>query len=137
MEHAFDSTDLVLVEIANASGTMGTTPITNVVVTCSDSAFELEGQVNVSLQDPYTSNTATVLLSDGGNSLVKVPVTLESSGTKGSPTFAFPDLVAQGASYAVSVPTSPPGSPTGLTCTPSNNTGTVGNERFEHCRKLF
>jgi sugar lactone lactonase YvrE len=109
----------------NASGTITSTDVKNVLVTCADSAFELSGEVSVSLQNPYTSNTATVVLTDGTN-LATSTVTL-GSGLTGNESFTFPNLIAQGAPYTVHVATTPLGSPSGLTCTPSNNMGTIAS----------
>jgi sugar lactone lactonase YvrE len=112
---------------ANASGTIAATNVTNVSVTCSDSAFYLSGKATVSLKKPYTSNTATVLLTDGTDLAYPVNVSIGKGALTASQSFIFPSLVAQGAAYTVSVTTDPPGNPIGLTCTPSNNRGTVKN----------
>ena len=110
---------------ANASGSIAATNITNVSVTCSDSAFYLSGQATISLQQSYTSNTATVLLTDGTDLAFPVNISIGSGALTASQSFIFPSLVAQGAAYTVSVTTNPSGNPIGLTCTPSKNQGTV------------
>ena len=112
---------------ANASGTIAATNVTKVSVTCSDNAFYLSGKATVSLKKPYTSNTATVLLTDGTDLAYAVNISIGKGALSGSQSFIFPSLVAEGAAYTVSVTTDPPGNPIGLTCTPSNNHGIVKN----------
>ena len=112
--------------VSKASGTITTSDVKDVLVTCSDNAFELSGEVTVSVQKPFASSAATVELLDGPGNLTTTTVSL-GAALMGSASFTFPHLVAEGAPYTVTVATSPDGHPSGLTCTPSNNTGIMGN----------
>ena len=90
--------------IANENGTINGANVTNVTVTCATDTFTVGGTIS--------GLSGTVILqNNGGNNLSKT--------TNGS--FTFSTALSTGAAYAVTVSTQP----TGYTCTPSNNTGTI------------
>ena len=91
--------------VANATGTAGTTDITNVSVTCATATYTLGGNV--------LGLTGTgLVLTDGAEDL--------AISTSGAFTFTLP--IASGAMYAVSVKTQPS---TG-SCSVAGGTGTIG-----------
>jgi hypothetical protein len=95
-------------------------PVTGVVVTCSTQSYAVGGQlVGLASTDAGAPNTGLVLtnaLADGG--VDQLP--LDQNGS-----FAFPTLVASGATYAIAI-ASQPAFPA-QTCTVSGGTGTVGS----------
>jgi 6-phosphogluconolactonase (cycloisomerase 2 family) len=95
--------------VGSGSGTMGTTNITSVTVTCVATGTHTIGGTVSGL-----TGSGLQLRNNGGDTL--------SIGGNGGFTFATP--VAVGATYSVSVFTQP-SSPT-QTCTVSNGSGTVG-----------
>jgi len=94
--------------VTNGTGTVVDAPITNVVITCTTSAFTVGGTVRGLVG-------AGLTLTNNGENL--------AVGTNGNFTFATP--VASGAAYGVSVVTQPTG-PT-QQCTVTNGVGTVGD----------
>ncbi len=92
--------------VSNGSGTVGSSNVTNVQVSCSTNAHSIGGTISglvgsVSLQN------------NGGDTLTQ--------NTNGSFTFATP--VAEGSTYAVTVSSQP----ATQTCTVSNGSGTMGS----------
>ena len=96
--------------ISNASGTVGSSNVTNVAIACTNTTYQVGGTVS-----GLTSNGLTLLINGAGS----LPV------AKGATTFTFPTQLASGASYRVSVSTQP--SNPAQTCTVSNASGTVGS----------
>jgi hypothetical protein len=94
--------------VENASGTVGSGNVRNVRVTCSTNTFSVGGTVSGLL------GTGLVLSNNGGDNL---PI-----GADGS--FTFPQQLASGATFNVTVRTQP-GNPT-QACTVGNGSGTVG-----------
>lgn len=94
-----------LCSVANASGVVGSTPITDVTVTCAASAFQIGGVV--------AGLTGAGLVLNNGNDMLTVP--------SGALTFVFTGLVASGGTYAVSVASQP----AGLRCSVAGGTGAV------------
>lgn len=93
---------------ANASGTVASTNITNVTVTCAANTFTIGGTVS-----GLSTGTFVALLDNGSDSL-----TVSVNGT-----FTFKTALATGATYNVTIGTQP----TGETCTVSNSAGTVAS----------
>lgn len=91
--------------VANASGTIGSSDVTNVQVTCAP---------NKLLSGTVSGLTGSVTLVNGKD---KVTVTAPAT------SFDFPTRVAEGASYGVTVL---PGSTT-QNCTVANGVGTMGS----------
>jgi hypothetical protein len=94
--------------VAGRDGTIGTTNVTNVRVTCAASAFAIGGTV-IGLQG------SGLVLQNNGTDDLRV-------GANG--TFVFPSGLASGATYNVTVLT-PPSNPN-QACTVTNGRGTVG-----------
>jgi hypothetical protein len=95
--------------VANSSGTIGTSDVTNVQVTCAPNKL-LSGHV--------AGLTGSVTLVNGKDDvIVTAPAT----------TFQFPTRVAEGASYGVTVL---PGS-TSQTCVVVNGVGTMGTSDID------
>src|SRR5207248_3315794 len=94
--------------VANGSGTVGSSAVTGVLVTCTTNTYTIGGTVS------GLAGTGLVLRDGGGDDL-----TITANGT-----FAFATPIASGAPYAVTV-SSQPGSPA-QTCTVSAGAGTVG-----------
>ena len=93
--------------VTNGSGKVASANITNVTVTCAaNPTFSIGGSVS-----GLTGGTLT-LLDNGG----------DAKNITANGTFTFTTKIATGKTYDVTVGTQP----AGLTCTPSNNTGTVG-----------
>ena len=92
--------------VANATGTIGTSTVAGVDVSCISGAT-LSGTVS-----GLVAGT-TVTLSNNGAALL--PVTVNGA-------YAFPGTLAPGSAYAVTVSTQP----VGRTCSVANATGTVG-----------
>jgi hypothetical protein len=96
--------------IANASGSVGATNVTNVTVTCAPNRFAIRGSLS-----GLAVGGAVVLQNNGGDNL-----TLAQNGN-----FSFATKIDSGASYAVTVlaqPSSPPQS-----CVVSAGSGAVGS----------
>jgi predicted SpoU family rRNA methylase len=95
--------------VSNGSGTVGSSNVTNVAVSCAaSSTFSIGGTVS-----GLNSGTSVTLLDNGTDSL-----TVTANGT-----FTFKTKLASGAAYDVTVGTQP----TGETCTVANGSGTVGS----------
>jgi len=94
--------------VTNGSGTVGSAPVTNIVVTCVN-GFAVTGTVN-----NLGSNGGVILLNGGS------PIALEV----GRPNFSFPPLPV-GAPYSVTIQAQP-NAPTHL-CTIANGNGTIGS----------
>jgi hypothetical protein len=92
--------------VNNGTGTMPAQAITSVAVVCADQSYMLSGSIS--------GLTASGLVLANGNDTDSV--------SAGATSFTMPSLVAYGSPYAVTVQTQP----TGLTCTVSNATGTMG-----------
>ena len=95
--------------VANGAGTIGSTNVTNVRVTCASSTFSVGGTVINLL------GSGLVLQNNGGDDV--------AVGSDGS--FTFPAELASGATYNVSVRTQP--SNPNQACTVTNARGTIGN----------
>ncbi|WP_156781808.1 hypothetical protein [Leptospira tipperaryensis] len=94
--------------VSNATGTIASSNVTNVLVVCSTSSYSVSGSIS------GLSGSGLKLKNNGGD---------EISPT-GS-TFAFPTSIASGAAYSVSVsqqPTSP-----NQTCSVSSGAGTIAS----------
>lgn len=91
--------------VGNSTGTVGNANITNIVVTCSNLAYNVSGTLT-----GLTAGTVS-LLNNGTDSL-----TLSANGT-----FTFPKPVANGAIYRVTIQTQP----ATQFCTVSNATGII------------
>ena len=95
--------------MANGSGTIAGTNVTNVTVTCASSAHTVGGTV-VGLV-----GSGLVLQNNGGNDVA----------ISGNGNFAFSTPIASGTAYAVTVKTQP-STPT-QTCTVTNGSGNMGS----------
>jgi hypothetical protein len=95
--------------VANGSGTVGATDVTNVAITCGTQAYTVGGTIT------GLTGTGLVLRNNGGNNL-----TVPANAT----TFTFAQSVLSGATYAVTVQTQPT-SPAQVCTVVSNGTGTV------------
>jgi uncharacterized repeat protein (TIGR03803 family) len=93
--------------VSNSSGTMGSAAVSDIAVTCSANTYTVGGTI--------TGLTASglVLLDNGGDA-----TTLSANATQ----FTMNTGVAYGSAYAITVQTPP----TGLVCSVSNGTGTMG-----------
>ena len=91
--------------VGNATGTMGTTKVTNVALVCSTNTFRVGGTVSGLLGN-------LVVQDNGGDAL-----TVSANGK-----FVFATPVAQGSRYAVTIQTQPGTQ----TCTVADGTGTLG-----------
>jgi hypothetical protein len=100
--------------VTNGSGTVGSSNVTNVAVTCTASAVATY-DINVQI----TNLVGTIGVTLNGSSTVTVT---NPTGTPASESFFFPNI-ASGTMYAVTVTTQP----TGYTCATSDGTGTVGS----------
>jgi N-acetylneuraminic acid mutarotase len=96
--------------VDNASGTIGSADVTNVIVTCSmiPTKFSVGGMLT-----GLAPGLSVTLLNNGGDSLMR--------SVNGA--FTFPTSLSSGAAYAVTVGTQP----TGQHCSVSNGTGTVAS----------
>jgi hypothetical protein len=92
--------------IANGAGTVGSSNVTNVTVTCTTSSFTIGGTV------AGLTGTGLVLENNAANAL---PVAANGA-------FTFSAAVSSGGAYAVTVATQP----IGQTCAVANGAGTVG-----------
>jgi uncharacterized repeat protein (TIGR03803 family) len=93
--------------LSNGTGTMGSAAITNIVVTCSANTYTVGGTIS------GLTASGLVLLDNGGDA-----TTLSANATQ----FTMNTGAAYGSAYAITVQTPP----TGLVCSVSNGTGTVG-----------
>ncbi|MCK7593461.1 fibronectin type III domain-containing protein, partial [Pseudomarimonas salicorniae] len=100
--------------VANGSGTVSSTDITHVEVTCSTNTYTVGGTLS------GLSGSGLVLRNNGGDDL--------ALGGNGS--FVFSTQVESDATYAVTVHTQP-GNPT-QTCTVANGSGTVSSADITH-----
>jgi uncharacterized repeat protein (TIGR03803 family) len=91
---------------SNVSGTMPAGNVTNVVIACSDQSYTVGGTVS-------GLTTAGLMLANGSDAL---------SVSSGATSFQMDQPVAYTSSYDVTAQTQP----TGLTCSVSNGTGTMG-----------
>ena len=91
--------------VTHGSGTMPAAAVTSVAVACADQTYSLGGTIN--------GLTASGLVLANGTDTLTVAANATS--------FTMPTAVAYGSTYAVTVQTQP----AGLTCTPSNATGTM------------
>jgi sugar lactone lactonase YvrE len=94
--------------VSGGSGTVASTDVTSVSVSCSITGYSVGGTVS-----GLTSGESVVLEDDGGNS---TPVSANG-------TFTFSSDVAIGSGYSVTVTTQP----TGQTCSVSDGSGTVSS----------
>ena len=92
--------------VTNGSGTVGSSNVTNVLVTCSTNAYTVGGTVT------GLNSSGLVLQNNGSDNLV-VP--------SGATSFTFPTPVASGGTYSVTVFEQP----AGLICVVSNGSGIV------------
>jgi uncharacterized repeat protein (TIGR03803 family) len=90
---------------SNAAGTMPAANVTNVLITCSDQSYSLGGSISGLI-------SSGLVLANGTDTLTV---------SSGAGNFTMPTDVAYGSSFDVTVQTQP----SGLTCTPSNNVGTM------------
>jgi uncharacterized repeat protein (TIGR03803 family) len=93
--------------VANGSGTMPASNVSNVTVTCSVNTYTIGGLIS------GLTATGLVLLDNGGDA-----THIAANATQ----FSMNTGLASGASYAITVQTQPPG----LVCTVTNGSGTVG-----------
>jgi uncharacterized repeat protein (TIGR03803 family) len=93
--------------VSNGAGTMGSAAVTNIAVTCSANTYTLGGTIS------GLAASGLVLLDNGGDATA-----LSAHATQ----FTMNTGVAYGAAYAITVQTPP----TGLVCSVSNGTGTMG-----------
>jgi uncharacterized repeat protein (TIGR03803 family) len=93
--------------VSNGTGTMGSAAVTNIAVTCSANTYTVGGTIS------GLTASGLVLLDNGGDATA-----LSANATQ----FAMNIGVAYGAAYAITVQ-SPP---TGLVCSVSNGTRTMG-----------
>jgi hypothetical protein len=93
--------------VASGGGTVGSAPVTNVVVSCTTNTYSLGGSVS------GLTGSGLVLQDDGGNNLL-VPAN--------APSFTFGN-VASGSPYAITVLNQP--STPSQTCTVASGSGTV------------
>jgi uncharacterized repeat protein (TIGR03803 family) len=93
--------------VSNGTGTMGSAAITNIAVTCSANTYTVGGTIS------RLTAAGLVLLDNGGDA-----TTLSANATQ----FTMNTGVAYGSPYAITVQTPP----TGLVCSVSNGTDTMG-----------
>ena len=93
--------------VTNGSGSMGSSNVTNVSVTCATNSYTVGGTVS-----GLAGGQSTVLQNNGADNK-----TISASGA-----FAFTTSVAQGATYSVTVLTQP----STQNCTVTNGSGTIG-----------
>jgi trimeric autotransporter adhesin len=102
--------------VGRGTGTIATTNVTNVVVTCAMSDFSVGGSVN------GLSGGGLVLLNNGIDEL-----RIDSNGS-----FTFPTSLPTGAQYRVTIATQPTNQ--NQTCSVGNASGTVGRESVTSVR---
>jgi uncharacterized repeat protein (TIGR03803 family) len=93
--------------VSNGTGTMGSAAVNNIAVTCSANTYTVGGTIS------GLTASGLVLLDNGGDA-----TNLSANATQ----FTMNTGVAYGSAYAITVQTPP----TGLVCSVSNGTGTVG-----------
>jgi uncharacterized repeat protein (TIGR03803 family) len=93
--------------VSNGTGTMGSAVVTNIAVTCSANTYTVGGTIS------GLTTSGLVLLDNGGDA-----TTVSANATQ----FTLNTGVAYASPYAITVRTPP----TGLVCTVSNGTGTLG-----------
>ena len=93
--------------VSNGTGTMGSTAVSNIAVTCSANTYTVGGTIS------GLTASGLVLLDNGGDA-----TTLSANATQ----FTMNTGVAYGSAYAITVQTPP----SGLVCSVSNGTGTEG-----------
>ena len=91
--------------IANASGVIGTSDVSNVRVSCSPQAYSLAGTI--------TGLSASGLVLSDGTDVLNV--------ASGAANFTLPNTIAFGSQYAVSISAQP----VGLSCGITNGSGTM------------
>src|SRR5271155_1778501 len=91
--------------VAGGTGTIQSANVANVVVTCSDQAYSLEGSIS-------GLNDSGLVLANGTDTLAV---------KSGATSFTMPTAVANTSSYVISVQTQP----AGLACAVGNGTGTM------------
>lgn len=91
---------------SNASGTMPASNVTSVAIACSDQSYTLGGSIS-------GLSSSGLVLANGTDTLAV---------SSGASSFQMDQPVAYTSAYAVSVQTQP----TGLTCSVSNGSGTMG-----------
>jgi uncharacterized repeat protein (TIGR03803 family) len=91
---------------SNASGTMPASNVTGIVIACSDQSYTVGGTIS-------GLTSGGLVLANGSDTL---------SVIQGATSFTMPTPVAYTSSYSVTVQTQP----TGLTCSVSNGTNTMG-----------
>lgn len=94
--------------VANGSGTVGAANVTNIAVTCSANGFTVGGSV--------AGLTGTGFLMGGG---AAGAASVQAQAT----SFTFPNRLASGASYVISVTTQP----SGQDCQITNGAGVIGS----------
>jgi uncharacterized repeat protein (TIGR03803 family) len=92
---------------SNASATMPAGNVASVVITCSDQSYTVGGTISGLV-------SSGLVLVNGSDTLAVKP---------GASSFTMPTAVAYTSTYAVTLQTQP----TGLTCSLSNGTGTMGS----------
>ena len=102
--------------IGRGTGTIATTNVTNVVVTCAMSDFSVGGSVS------GLSSSGLVLLNNGVDEL-----RIDSNGS-----FTFPTSLPAGANYRVTIATQPTNQ--NQTCSVNNASGTVGSANVTSVR---
>jgi hypothetical protein len=95
----------LICSVSNAAGTITTGPVSDVVVTCSSRSFTLGGSVT-------GLSAGGLVLSSGGQSV---------SVALGASSFVFPNAIASGTTYNVTVQAQP----ATLTCSVSNAFGII------------
>jgi uncharacterized repeat protein (TIGR03803 family) len=93
--------------VSNGTGTMSSAAVTNITVTCSANTYTVGGTIS------GLTASGLVLLDNGGDA-----TTVSANAAQ----FTMNTGVAYGSTYAITVQTPP----TGLVCSVSNGTGTVG-----------
>jgi len=93
--------------VSGGAGTIGTAPVTSVVINCAADKYTIGGQI--------TGLRAPVVLHNGN----------ENQTVTADGMFAFPTPLATGATYAVTVATQP--TAPSQTCVVTNGTGTVAS----------
>jgi uncharacterized repeat protein (TIGR03803 family) len=93
--------------IANGTGIMGDTPVTDVIVTCGPGAFTIGGSIS-------GLSTSGLTLTDGTDTLTVLA---------NAQSFTLPTGLPTGASYAVAVAAHPPA----VSCAAANASGVVGS----------
>jgi uncharacterized repeat protein (TIGR03803 family) len=91
--------------VAGGTGTIQSANVANVVVTCSNQAYSLEGSIS-------GLNGPGLVLANGTDTLAVNP---------GATNFTMPAAVAYTSSYAITIKTQPPG----LACSVGNGVGTM------------